>query len=71
MDKPVVRYCILASPLVVGKGAMLIGVLDHPAKLRGEMVCTSDVVRIGENGEFETRNTVYRYVPGEKWTETP
>lgn len=66
VDKPIVRYCLLASPLVVGEGAMIMGVLDHPAKLKGEMVYTSDVVRVGEKGEFETRNTVYRLVPVEK-----
>lgn len=60
MDKPVVRYCFLATPLVVGEGAMILGVLGHPKDLKGEMVFTSDVVRVGENGEFETRNTIYQ-----------
>lgn len=68
--KPVVHYTPNPHqfiPDVVGKGAMVWPV-DHPNHLfsqnvSNETACfTSAVIRIGENGEFETLNTIYKPV---------
>lgn len=58
--KPVVFYKgAITEPRVDGV-VILERVENHPAGLRGELVRTSRVVRVGENGEFETENTIYR-----------
>jgi hypothetical protein len=62
--KPVVKYHRLLSPLVEGQSAFLAGLTGHPGQasgqLEGQYVQTSRIVRVGENGEFETLNTVYQ-----------
>jgi hypothetical protein len=62
--KPVVKYHRLLSPLVEGQSAFVAGLTGHPRQetgdLEGQYVQTSTVVRVGEAGEFETLNTVYR-----------
>ena len=62
--KPIVKYHRLLSKLVVDESAFIAGLTGHPRQdsgdLEGQYVQTSRVVRVGENGEFETLNTVYR-----------
>jgi hypothetical protein len=62
--KPIVKYHRLLSKLAVGESAFLRDLTGHPrqgsGRLDGDYVQTSPVVRVGENGEFETRNTVYQ-----------
>lgn len=68
MDKPTVHYVPgKYDHIEVGARALLSDVIDHPATDRvsnepGQPVWTSTVVSIGENGAFETLNTLY--VPG-------
>lgn len=60
--KKIVHYKGEASPLILGYGTYVFPV-DHPDKdnvSNTKEVHTSTVVRIGENGEFETLNTIYR-----------
>lgn len=58
--KSIAHYRQLVDRPVIGESALLLGVPDHPKGLRGRIVATSPVVRVGEDGEFETLNTVYR-----------
>lgn len=66
-DKPVVHYHTLIVAPEVDLPAMVIPI-DHPAAyLNGDIVTTSYVVSIDENGtDFETRNTKYVYKPNVK-----
>ncbi len=62
MDKKVVRYSAVILLPVVGNSAIVLPV-DHPDTDRvsnRNFVITSQVVRVGLNGEFETLNTVYQ-----------
>jgi hypothetical protein len=72
--KPVVHYrpdYYQFIPKEPGQRAMVYPV-DHPNHLpvhcvSNEKMCfTSTVIRVGENGEFETLNTIYRPVATEK-----
>lgn len=45
----------------VGEGAELFGVVDHP-NIRKSWVWTSRVLRLDEDGSFETLNTIYKPV---------
>jgi hypothetical protein len=62
--KPVVTYHGLHSPLEIGMYAIITGLRGHPrqstGQLDGDFVYTSAIVRVGDGGEFETLNTVYR-----------
>jgi hypothetical protein len=62
MSKQTVRYTPThADYIELGMPARVIPV-DHPSEMvsNAEFVRTSLVERIGENGEFETRNTSYK-----------
>lgn len=63
--KPTVQYIDLLFPPKVGTNTML-KPIDHPSNLvtNTRHVHTSEVVKIEENGVFETKNT--RYVPATK-----
>lgn len=58
--KPVVHYVAAGWTLEVGKRISLVGVTGHPSKAHECDAITSRVIRVGENGEFETLNTIYR-----------
>jgi hypothetical protein len=61
--KKIVHYDQLIYPLQVGRSARLTRTWDHPGPNvanAGSNVKTSWVVRIGEDGEFETENSIYR-----------
>ena len=63
--KPVVHYRKdLQTQIADVGGYSLISPIDHPnpngTVSNKSFVLTSRVVRVGENGEFETQNTVYR-----------
>lgn len=64
MTKKEVRYYDVFVGPEVGKQALLSGVEGHPTVANGtavgRIVYTSTVVRVGEGGEFETLNSVYR-----------
>ena len=63
--KPVVRYRVSNFPIQAGQSA-LIQTYDHPSphvtNLPASDCCarTSTVLFVRDNGEFETRNTIYR-----------
>lgn len=62
MSKKVVRYSAVILLPVVGNSAIVLPV-DHPdtaSVSNRNFVKTSQVVRVGLNGEFETLNTVYQ-----------
>lgn len=64
MSKPIVRYTPThADYIELGMPARVLPI-DHPSDRvsNTDWVRTSLVERIGENGEFETRNTVYKPV---------
>ena len=58
--KPIVHYRNKVNA-VVGLYTV-VDPIDHPSPRVSNTcpVCTSRVVRVGENGEFETENTIYR-----------
>lgn len=62
--KPIVKYHRTWGRLEVGESALVAGLTGHPrqesGELDGDFVETSRIVRVGENGEFETLNTVYQ-----------
>jgi hypothetical protein len=61
--KPVVHYDQVISHLIVGQVAFLTRTWDHPGPNvgnAGSTVMTSPLVRVGEDGEFETLNSIYR-----------
>jgi diphthamide synthase (EF-2-diphthine--ammonia ligase) len=59
--KPVVHYDQCFTKPEEGKCMMLSRTWDHPSlQNAGSMVRTSTVVRVGEDGEFETLNSIYR-----------
>lgn len=64
--KPVVTYTHAVVPARVNSVAIIVGIQGHPdqgsAHLTGgdKAARTSRVVRVGEAGEFETENTIYR-----------
>lgn len=64
--KPVVTYTGAIVPPQVNGVAIIVGIEGHPrqgsAGFRGGDIPTrtSRVVRVGENGEFEAENTIYR-----------
>lgn len=61
-NKPVVLYdASIEYHVKIGSRA-LVHPLNHPSELVSNTtyILTSNVVRIGENGEFETENTIYR-----------
>jgi hypothetical protein len=62
--KPVVTYKEALSQLAVGDVAFITALEGHPrqgtADLEGSFARTSMIVRVGENGEFETENTIYK-----------
>jgi hypothetical protein len=60
--KPTIRYCFAYTQPLVGHGAFIRLVDDHPRCATKE-VHTSAVVRIDPNGDFETLNTEYKYAP--------
>ena len=59
--KPVVRYKIAYGKISVGTPAIVFPI-DHPSELVSNTnpALTSTVIRVGENGEFETKNTIYK-----------
>ena len=62
MRKPVVKYDPgLTGQIVLGK-SVLVYPLTHTSPYVSNMrhATTSVVIRIGENGEFETKNSIYR-----------
>jgi len=63
--KPTVQYINLQFPPKIGINTIL-QPIDHPSYLvtNTNPVVTSNVVKIEENGVFETENT--RYVPATK-----
>lgn len=64
--KPVVLYVGGTLPIVVGQPAYVY-TLDHPNQSLNQSVYgvrTSEVVRVDEDGVFETLNSIY--VPKEK-----
>lgn len=59
--KPVVQYADVGGPVVVGQRVSVLP-LNHPDTYNvtnGYPAWTSAVLRIGDNGEFETKNTIY------------
>ena len=63
--KPVVHYRTDVKSIIQDVGGWaLIHPVDHPnpnGLVSNECnVYTSEIVRRGDNGEFETRNTIYR-----------
>lgn len=70
MRKPVVHYTPNPKqyiPVHPG-GSALVWPVDHTNHVPGQRVSnstwctTSEVVRVGDNGEFETLNTIYKPV---------
>jgi hypothetical protein len=63
-EKPVVYYGerdTYFGPLVIGESAFLYDVENHyNPQVEGKHVRTSPVVAVGENGSFETENTLYK-----------
>lgn len=62
MEKKVVHYSAMLIEPKVGYPAIVLPV-DHPDTdnvSNLEFATTSRVVRVGNNGEFETLNTIYR-----------
>lgn len=66
--KPVVFYTPHPMQQIrINEGALIFGLKNHPnPNLKGDVVHTSVVVNVGENGEFETMNTMYRPAPEAK-----
>jgi hypothetical protein len=62
--KPTVHYKDIGFKPEVGACAF-VWPLDHqsPRVSNTREVMTSTVVRVGINGEFETKNTIYKRVP--------
>lgn len=65
--KPVVLYHEATSARV-GEVVWLFGIKDHPSLADRPVtdsvgIRTSPVVRVGDDGEFETLNTIYRKFP--------
>lgn len=58
--KPIVTYGAAIAPVEEGFSAWIEHVDGYPYVHGRGLVQTSQVVRVGENGEFETRNTIYR-----------
>lgn len=61
-QKKVVLYREVQNPITVGNVAVVFP-LNHPDFLRvsnKDWAITSRVVAVGEKGEFETLNTIYR-----------
>lgn len=60
--KPVVHYRPTDGDYIHLDASARVLPLDHPSELvsNTNYVRTSLVERIGENGEFETRNTIYK-----------
>lgn len=64
--KPVVYYTEVGIPPQVGSRVVIVGVKGHPRVSDGKDAITSRVTRVGdedafgEEGEFETENTIYR-----------
>jgi hypothetical protein len=67
MDKPIVHFSGLHSDVVVGRSA-IITPCDHPSHLVTNTgpALTSLVTAISDDGEFETRNTIYRPIPNDE-----
>ena len=62
-DKPVVLYRMNVYHTIPGIGApAMVAPVNHPGTEVSNTchVLTSPIVRVGEDGEFETRNTIYR-----------
>lgn len=60
--KPIVHYRTAMNLFKVGESAF-VDPIDHPDSKNvsnTSTVRTSRVIRIGEGGEFETENTIYR-----------
>jgi hypothetical protein len=61
--KPSVVYTETVYPPAVGESAIVLGIAGHTHGLIDDVAdaaITSEVVRVGEDGEFETLNTIYR-----------
>lgn len=62
-SKPVVKYFVpafmKALPPTVGYSARVVPVDHYNEYLNGEVCTTSPVVSVGQDGTFQTRNTVY------------
>lgn len=68
MNKPIVHFKGEPHfPLELGKGAYVYPV-DHPSDLvsNTKLVYTSDVIAIHSDGSFETKNTHYIHIAGDK-----
>ena len=62
MNKPVVHYTpTIGDKIELNQSGIIRGVVDHPyISPLSPWVVTSKIIRLGENGEFETLNTIYR-----------
>ena len=61
--KPIVHYTPTNGEYIeLGQTAQIFGVQDHPRLGFERVVFTTKVVAVRENGEFETRNTIYKPV---------
>ena len=60
--KPVVHYTqVVDQDLKVGKSTRVFGVRDHPyISPMAKYVVTSPIIRVEEDGTFETLNTIYK-----------
>jgi hypothetical protein len=72
--KPTVGYGSVVNLIEVGERALIVGLYDHPRLGTNETktVLTSLIERIGEDGEFETTNTIYKpYRENDESTTAP
>lgn len=60
-DKPVVQYILNEDSLVELGLPAFVDAVDHP-RLGAGAVRTSRVIKVGQEGVFETYNTVYKPV---------
>lgn len=65
-DKPVVEYTgteeFIYSPMYDSNVAILYNVLNHPKLGKCPWVITTSIQKIHDNGDIETKNTIYRKV---------
>lgn len=56
--KPVVHY--VGKALFIDDDCAKVVVIDHPAFVHGDTIRTSKIVKVHDNGDIETMNTIYR-----------
>lgn len=59
MSKPTVHYSGVAVPHPKVGYSTFVFPLDHPKRSNQRMGQTSNVVKVGKDGQFETLNTIY------------